>query len=44
MRMLNTRMEEIFDLLHADHAASVGSGAMPLALLEKHVDWYMSQE
>lgn len=25
------------------HAATVGSGGLPLPLLEEHVNWYMSQ-
>lgn len=26
------------------HAAAVGSGAMPLTVLEQHIDWYIEQE
>jgi uncharacterized protein (DUF885 family) len=32
---------EAFDI-KTFHAATVGSGAMPMPLLEEHVDWFMA--
>ena len=36
------KLGEAFDIKKF-HAATVGSGAMPMPLLETHVDWYMAQ-
>ncbi len=36
------KLGDVFDI-RTFHAAVLGGGAMPLPVLEKHVDWYMSQ-
>ena len=37
------QLGEAFDI-KTFHAATVGSGAMPMPLLEEHVDWFMANE
>ena len=39
---LPSALGDAFDI-KVFHAATVGSGGLPLPLLEEHVNWYMSQ-
>ena len=41
-RAQEEKLGDAFDIKRF-HAATVGSGGMPLPLLEQHVDWYMAQ-